>query len=42
MNDNVKLNISFLLDELTDEELAEVVELIEGMRIRKLVKSMRT
>ncbi len=42
MNNNVKLNISFLLDELTDEELVEVVELIEGMRIRKLVKSMRT
>ena len=36
MNDNVKLNISFLLNELTDEELKQVVELIEGIRIRKI------
>lgn len=42
MNDNVKLNISFLLNELTDEELTQVVELIEGIRIRKIVRSMRT
>jgi len=42
MNDNIKLNISFLLNELTDEELTEVVELIEGIRIRKIVRSMRT
>ena len=42
MNDNMKLNISFLLNELTDEELTQVVELIEGIRIRKIVRSMRT
>ena len=42
MNDNIKLNISFLLNELTDEELTQVVELIEGIRIRKIVRSMRT
>ena len=42
MEDNVKLNISFLLNELTDEELMQVVELIEGIRIRKIVRSMRT
>ena len=42
MEDNVKLNISFLLNELTDEELTQVVELIEGIRIRKIVRSMRT
>jgi len=42
MNDNVKLNISFLLNELTDEELTQVEELIEGIRIRKIVRSMRT
>tara|TARA_R100001015_G_C4533663_1_gene99390 strand:+ start:497 stop:637 length:141 start_codon:yes stop_codon:yes gene_type:complete len=42
MNDNVKLNISFLLNELTDEELMQVAELIEGIRIRKIVRSMRT
>ena len=42
MEDNVKLNISFLLNELTDEELTQVAELIEGIRIRKIVRSMRT
>ena len=42
MEDNVKLNISFLLNELTDEELMQVAELIEGIRIRKIVRSMRT
>ena len=42
MNDNVKLNISFLLNELTDEELTQVEELIEGLRIRRIVRSMRT
>ena len=42
MNDNVKLNISFLLNELTDEEVTQVEELIEGIRIRKIVRSMRT
>ena len=42
MNDNIKLNISFLLNELTDEELTQVVELIEGIGIRKIVRSMRT
>lgn len=42
MNDNIKLNISFLLNELTDEELTQVVELIEGLRIRRIVRSNRT
>ena len=42
MNDNIKLNISFLLNGLTDEELVEVAELIEGLRIRRIVRSMRT
>ena len=42
MEDNVKLNISFLLNELTDEELTQVEELIEGLRIRRIVRSMRT
>ena len=42
MNDNIKLNISFLLNGLTDEELVEVAELIEGLRIRRIVRSNRT
>ena len=41
MKNNLKLNISFLLNELTDDELIEVEELIEGLRIRRIVRSNR-
>ncbi len=41
MTDNLKLNISFLLNDLTDDELIEVEELIEGLRIRRIVRSNR-